>query len=139
MTISHFSELKHASKKVSELEKEIQEQEWQNHQQFYHGTYSVLVYVLLVIVVAYVLYKLYKYGQLRCRQNCCLRALTGPQKGTSYSTDRNRNGNTVNVNISTSNERLAVPPESIPLAELEEVPPDPPRRSLRPRENKSFF
>jgi hypothetical protein len=44
---SHFDDLKHASYKISELEKEIEEQEWKNHQVMKHSTYSAIVYILL--------------------------------------------------------------------------------------------
>jgi hypothetical protein len=46
----HLDDLKHASYKISKLEKEINEQEWKNHQISKHATYSKIVYVLLIIM-----------------------------------------------------------------------------------------
>ena len=59
-TISHFHDLKYASKKVADLEQQIQEQEWRNHQMLKYGSYSVLVYVVFATALVYVFYKLYK-------------------------------------------------------------------------------
>jgi hypothetical protein len=46
---SHLDDLKHASYEISELEKEINEQEWKNHQMSKHYAYSVTVYILIRI------------------------------------------------------------------------------------------
>jgi hypothetical protein len=51
---SHLDDLKHASYKISELEKEINDQEWKNHQISKHNAYSVIVYVLISIFAVYV-------------------------------------------------------------------------------------
>ncbi|XP_023723395.1 uncharacterized protein LOC111873154 [Cryptotermes secundus] len=48
--VSHIDDLKRASYKISKLEKEINEQEWRNHQKLKHSTYSAIVYVLLTIL-----------------------------------------------------------------------------------------
>jgi hypothetical protein len=76
---SHLDDLKHASYKISELEKEINEQEWKNHQISKHATYSALVYILLSIMgiyALYKLYKLYKYIRERFAPSRGMRALT---------------------------------------------------------------
>ena len=41
--IAHLNDLQHTSKKVSELEMEIREQEKINHQAIQHHTFSVIV------------------------------------------------------------------------------------------------
>jgi hypothetical protein len=58
---SHLDHLKHASYKISELEKETYEQEWKNHQAIKHSTYSLIVYILLIVITMYPTYKLYRY------------------------------------------------------------------------------
>jgi hypothetical protein len=42
---SHLDDLNHASYKISELEKVMDEQEWKNHQSSKHATYSTIVCV----------------------------------------------------------------------------------------------
>jgi hypothetical protein len=42
---SHLDDLKHASFKISELEKEIKEQEWKNHHMIKHTAYSIMMYI----------------------------------------------------------------------------------------------
>lgn len=130
---SHLDDLKHASYKISELEKQIEEQEWKNHQITKHSTYSVIVYILLSLSAIYAVYKLYKYIRGRFTPVRNLKALTDVQAhaGTQGS------GNTVNINIKTSNESLALAQEEIPLQTLQEE--NTPRRSLRPRAAKSYF
>jgi hypothetical protein len=59
--VSHLDDLKYASHRVSELEKEVQEQEWKNNHLSSHVSYSVMVYIILVMITLYVLYKLFKY------------------------------------------------------------------------------
>ena len=46
-TLSHFDGLQCANNKVSELEKEIKEQKWKNHNLLKHNTYSVIGYIFL--------------------------------------------------------------------------------------------
>jgi hypothetical protein len=75
---SHLDHLKHASYKISDLEKEINEQEWKNHQLSKHSTYSVIVYILLSIIITYAMYKLYRYIRQRFSPIKDLKALTAP-------------------------------------------------------------
>jgi hypothetical protein len=70
-----------------------------------------------------------------------MRALTAPLREVQTSRRTDGTGNTVNINIKTSNESLSVGQGDIPLhrarqAIEEEVQP---RRSLRPRVSKSYF
>jgi hypothetical protein len=138
---SHLDDLKHASYKISELEKEITEQEWKNHQMSKHYAYSVIVYILISILAAYALYKLYQlYKYLR---TCFspyrgMRALTAPLGGVQTSTRTNGSGNTVNINIKMSNESLSLGQGDIPLQSSHQpIEGDiKPRRSLRPRVSK---
>ena len=52
--ISHLNDLRYASKKVSELEMEIKEQEKINHQTIQHHTWSIIVYLMVSAIVTYV-------------------------------------------------------------------------------------
>jgi hypothetical protein len=137
---SHLDDLRHASYKISELEKEINEQEWKNHQSSTHATYSTIVYIVLSILgiyVIYKLYKLYKYLRERFTPTRGMQALTAPLREVQTSTRTDGTGNTVNINIKTSNESLSVGSADIPLQPLEEDTK--PRRSLRSRVAKSYF
>jgi hypothetical protein len=49
--VSHIDGLKHTSYKISELEKEIHEQEWKKHQAIKHTVYSAIVYIIFSIII----------------------------------------------------------------------------------------
>ena len=49
--MSHLDDLKFESHKISEVESMIKEQEWKRLHRSSHNTYSVLVYVCLVLVL----------------------------------------------------------------------------------------
>jgi hypothetical protein len=49
-TVSQLDDLKYASFKVSELEKEIRGQEWKNHHVKTHTSYSIIVYIILAVI-----------------------------------------------------------------------------------------
>jgi hypothetical protein len=125
--VSHLDDLKIASHRISEVENMVKEQEWKRLHISSHNTYSVLVYVCLVLIVFYILYKLYNC----CRGNIhCARAIT----------DTTGSGNVVNIKIHTSNENLAMTQDDIPLRELNSPTPEvTPRRSCRLRHSKSYF
>jgi hypothetical protein len=129
----HLDDLKHASSRLSELGKQIEEQEWKNHHILKHSTYSVIVYILLGLLAIYAIYKLYKYTRGRCTPLRNQKALTDvhAHAGTQGS------GNTVNIYIKTSNESLSVSQEEIPLKTIQDETT--PRRSLRPRAAESYF
>jgi hypothetical protein len=140
--VSHVDDLKHASYKISELEKEIKEQEWRNHQKIKHATYSAIVHILFSIIGVYVLYKLYRlYRYLRNRFTRRPRAITAACGEALTMARTEGHGNTVNINIKTSNESLSVEQGDIPLHSshhsLEED--SRPRRALRTRTTKSYF
>jgi hypothetical protein len=149
---SHLDDLKHASFKISELEKEVQEQEWRNHQTYKQTAYSAVMYILLSIIIMYALYRIYKYVRFRCRPGRNLRALTAPL-GVQTSTEtsgtifipfrlpllvklftKSGTSNVVNISIKTSNKSLALGEEGIPLRTSRHSLPEEntPRRSLRP-------
>lgn len=141
---SHLDDLKHASYKISELEKEIKEQGWKNHQSKKHQTYSVVIYTLLSLLVIYILYEMYQlYRYLRKRFVLAesRRALTAPLGEVQTSAWFDGSGNTVNINIKTSNESLAVDQEGTPLRDLNQSEEEEarPRRPLRPRTQKSYY
>ena len=57
--ISHLDDLKIASRRISDVETMITEQEWKRlHTSALH-TYSALVYICLLFIGLYILYKLY--------------------------------------------------------------------------------
>ena len=125
--VSHLDDLKMASRRISEVENMIREQEWKRLHASYHNTYSVLVYICLVLIGFYILYKLYNCVKVKVN---CVKSLT----------DSNGSGNVVNVKIHTSNESLAMAQEDVPLRELNSQSPDAkPRRSHRLRTAKSCF
>ena len=139
--VSHLDDLRYASFKVSELEKEIREQEWKNRHTISHVSYSVAVYIILLIIVMYVLYKLRTCIRHRWRRTSLPKALPAPVREITPLADSSGLGNTASRTIKTSKESLAARPEAIPLHEstqsLEEETPT--GRSLRPRTAKSFF
>jgi hypothetical protein len=140
--VSHLDDLKHASYKISELEKEIKEQEWRNHQKIKHSTYSVIMYILISILGVYMLYKLYKlYRYLRDRCSKRPKAITGSYGERQPMARTEGHGNTVNISIKTSNESLSVEQGDIPLhSSHQSIEEDSrPRRSLRTRTTKSYF
>jgi hypothetical protein len=140
--VSHIDDLKHASYKISELEEEVKEQEWRNHQKVKHSTYSTMVYILFSVIGMYMLYKLYKlYRYLRDRFSRRPKAITATCGEVLPLARTEGLGNTVNINIKTSNESLSVEQGDIPLhSSHHSIEEDSrPRRSLRPRTTKSYF
>jgi hypothetical protein len=125
--VSHLDDLKFASHKISEVESMIKEEEWKRLHMSSHNTYSVLVYVCLILIGFYVFYKLY---------NC----LKGKLKCVKALSDTTGAGNVVNIKIHTSNESLAMAQEDVPLRELSSPTPETqPRKSHRLRTSKSCF
>jgi hypothetical protein len=131
--VSHLDDLKHAGYKISKLENEIREQEWKNHQIIKHSAYSAIVYILLSIVVIYTLYKMYRCFRARfVKTKGMLALMIQTAKGA------NGSGNTVNINIRTSNESLTIEQGDIPLHGSQHSV-DEEARTLRPRSTKSYF
>jgi hypothetical protein len=125
--VSHLDDLKIASCRVSDVENMIKEQELKRWHTSSHGTYSIFVYVCLLLIVLYIFYKVYTC--LKGKVNC-VKAIT----------DTNGSGNVVNIKIHTSNESLVMAQEEVPLREMN--PPTPkakPRRSHPLRAAKSCF
>jgi hypothetical protein len=102
--VSQLDDLKFASHKISKVESMIKEQEWKRLHMSSHNTYSVLVYVCLVLIVLYILYKFYNCFKGKFS---CVKAIT----------DTTGVGN-VNIKFHTSNESLAMAQEDVPLREL---------------------
>jgi hypothetical protein len=102
-TVSHLDDLRYASYRVSDLEKEVQGQEWKDK----HLSSHVMVYIT-------VLHKLFKYLRGWWTGNGRPKALTAPTLEAS-TTGPDMLGNTVNINIKTSNGSLVTSPEAIPL------------------------
>ena len=70
-TTAHLKDLRSASTKVSDLLKEIDEQDWKNYHVNYRNTHSVLLVLVVGVVSSYVLFKLYNCAYLR--NYVCLR------------------------------------------------------------------
>jgi hypothetical protein len=125
--VSHLDDLNIASHKISEIERSIEEQEWERLHIIPNHSYSVLVYICFFLLGLYVIYKLYK----------CLR---GKVECIKAITDTNRSGNIVNIKIHTSNESLATAHEDVPLREITAPDVKPGlRRSHRLRSSRSCF
>jgi hypothetical protein len=131
--VSHLDDLKIASRRNSDVENKIREQEWKRLHTTSHTTYSAFVHVCLILIGLYVLYKLYNCLKLYecCKSKVpCVKALA----------DANGSGNVVNIKIHTSNESLAVGQEEVPLRELSSQSPEAtPRRSSRLRPSVLFL
>ena len=56
--VSHLDDLEVASRRISDVENMIREQEWKRLRTSSHNTCSVLVYICLILIVLYTLYKL---------------------------------------------------------------------------------
>jgi hypothetical protein len=119
--VSHLDDLKVASHRISEVENMIKEQEWKRLHTASHQTYSILVYISLIVIGSYVMYKLYNCFKNKVN---CVKAIT----------DTTGSGNVVNIKIHTSNESLAMAQEDVPLREMTSATPEAkPRRSNRLR------
>ena len=64
--------VKIASRRISDVENMIREQEWKRLHTSTHSTYSALVYICLMLIGLYILYKLYNCFKNRVS---CVRAL----------------------------------------------------------------
>jgi hypothetical protein len=125
--VSHLDDLKIASRRITDVENMIREQEWKQLHASSHNTYSALMYVFLLLLILYVVCKLYNCFKSRAHY---IKAIT----------DTNGSGNIVNIKIHTSNESLAMAQEDVPLRELNSQDPEgTPRRSNRLRTSKSCF
>jgi hypothetical protein len=71
--ILYLNILKYASRKVSDLEKELEEQDWRNHQLFKHCIFSALEFITAGVVMIYIVYKLYMYLRRDCSNTLCLK------------------------------------------------------------------
>jgi hypothetical protein len=102
-----------------------------------------MVYILLskfIIYALYKIYQLYKYLRIRFSPSRSIRAITATLREVHTLTRTDGTGNTVNINIKTSNESLYVGSGDIPLQSSHQSTEDTkPRRSLRPRVGKSYF
>ena len=58
-TVADLDDLRYASRKISDLLEELNEQEWKNKHVAYRSTHSVLLFFVTSVIFAYALYKLY--------------------------------------------------------------------------------
>jgi hypothetical protein len=137
--LTHFDDLKYASKKVSDLEKEIKEQEWRNHHLIRHSTHSILMIVLICLFLCYVLYKVVHCIRQRRSNLPCFRRRSNSRGGSPALMAPNGQGQTVNIHIQSSNESLTSLPDNQVQEDNPSLPTDTPRRVLRPRVAKTYF
>ena len=52
-TVTHLDDLRYASRKVSDLLEEVNEQEWKNNHVAYRSTHSVLLFFVASVIFAY--------------------------------------------------------------------------------------
>ena len=102
---------RYAGIKVRDLEKHVLEHEWEEKHLALHHGYSTVFYILLALVVLCIVIRLILC--LKSKGTC--RKVAGAFK--FHSTPDPSSGN-VNINIKTSNESLALAPETVPLRDL---------------------
>ena len=102
--VPHLDDLRYASKKVSDLEKETAEQEKLNQHFIRHHVYSIAIYVIASIILIYAIYKLFMFVRKYCYVFPCVRTETNKLSKMLPPPEVNGQGNTVNTNINTSNE-----------------------------------
>ena len=144
--LSHLDELKVASFKSSEVEKMVKDEEWKQQHSASHQTYSILVYICLLILVIFIMYKFYAWTTRKW--NCCAKAIENVKESIIDSFVEKQGGTTIRVEVKNSNESLVISPEKLPLTQINKTeetelcgPSDPPslRRSQRLRTSKSRF
>jgi hypothetical protein len=111
-TAAHLDDLRYASTRVSELLKEVNEQEWKNNHVTYRNTHSFIIFVVSVLLI-YLLYKLYAHTSKRATTWFCRKEApvtpgdvsrivdSGDQEGTA-STKSKGSKNSLNVTSATS-------------------------------------
>jgi hypothetical protein len=60
-TTSHLEDLRSANRKVSELIRKVNEQDWKNHYVTHHSTYSVLLLLVVGVGSIYLAFRLYNF------------------------------------------------------------------------------
>ena len=58
-TVAQLNDSTYASRKVSDLLVEVNEQEWKNNHAAYRNTHSILLFFVASVIFAYLLYRLY--------------------------------------------------------------------------------
>jgi hypothetical protein len=81
---SHLDDLRYTSRKVSELEKHIKQQEEADYQVIKHHTYSIFAYFVVSVICIYLMYKLLRCIMLYCNVTVCTR-LCKEVRDTLYS------------------------------------------------------
>jgi hypothetical protein len=111
--VTYMEDLKFASYKISELENLSKEKKWKWKHIQYHKTYSVLMYISVIIIILYGLYRLAKFVVTRRRSKMLRACLSLPAEVSGT-------GNVININIKGSNESLSRSSEAIPLRDIDE-------------------
>jgi hypothetical protein len=136
-TVSHADDLRYAGIKVRELEANILEHEWKEKHSVTHKSFSIVLYILIVLICLYFVIRLILCVKSRgtCRRGADILKL--------HSTPDPTSGHVVNINIKTSNDSLSLPPEQVPLRELpassEKDSGSEARASRRLRSTRSYF
>lgn len=137
--ISHLTDLRYASKKVSELEIELEEQNKMNNHSIQHHMSSITVYVIVSAVCIYMMYKLLICIKKYCNFSLCTKGERYLRDAIVVSPDSGGAGNTVNIHIQSSNESLAALPCDNPLDDTSQASQEGVKRVLRPRTFKSYY
>jgi hypothetical protein len=137
--ISHLNDLRYASKKVSELEIELNEQEKLNSQSIQHHMSSIIVYLIVSAICIYLMYKLLNCVKKYCHLSLCKKCERSIWDTIVVSPESGGAGNTVNIHIQSSNESLAALPCDTSLDDKSQTSQEGVKRVLRPRPSKSYY
>jgi hypothetical protein len=111
--ILYVNDLKYDSRKVSDLEKELKEQDWRNHQLFKHRIFSAVEFITAGVMI-YIVYKQYVYLRRHCSNTLCPKIESG-MLGKDTTPTRTKQPGKYHHHSSTSNESPAITHETIPL------------------------
>ena len=95
--------------------------------------------VLICLVLFYVLYKVVHCIRQRCSNLPCFRRRSNSRGEPAALMAPSGQGQTVNIHIQSSNERLTPLPDDHVQEDNSSPPTDTPRRVLRPRVAKTYF
>lgn len=107
-TVTHLDDLKHASRRVSEILDEVRAQNWKNSHTEYRNTHSILLTLVISIVFIYVLYKLYIWGRSSMIGWLCRREVPPLPTETTQTVETREEGNNDHTSLKDSDGRLKV-------------------------------
>ena len=96
--IAHLGDLRYASRNVSDLLEEVNEQERKNNHVEYHNTHSVLLFFVASVTFAYLLYKLHACTRNRTTIWFCRETAPVTPTDVFYVVGHDDQESTVNIN-----------------------------------------